>query len=60
LVATVPQRFAERCAEPFGLAFVPPPIPLPEIAINLFWHVKYHRDPGNRRLRELLFQTFSE
>ncbi len=60
LVATVPERFAERCAEPFGLSFVPAPIPLPEIAINLFWHTKYHRDPGNLWLRELLFETFSE
>ncbi|NYI00135.1 LysR family transcriptional regulator [Cupriavidus plantarum] len=60
LVATVPERFAERCAEPFGLSYVPCPVPLPEIAINLFWHTKYQRDPGNRWLRELLFETFSE
>src|ERR1700681_4769348 len=36
MIATVPERFAERCVEPFDLRFVPHPAKLPEIAINLF------------------------
>jgi DNA-binding transcriptional LysR family regulator len=59
MVATVPERFALRCSEPFGLAYVPHPVRLPEIAINLFWHAKFHREPGNQWLRSLLFDTFS-
>ena len=34
LVATVPQRFAERTLEPFGLAMRPSPVPLPTAVIH--------------------------
>jgi len=60
LVATVPERFAERCAGPFGLRYCPHPVALPEIAINLFWHAKFHRDPGNRWLRRLIGDLFAD
>ncbi|MBT0962163.1 LysR family transcriptional regulator [Denitromonas iodatirespirans] len=60
LIATVPERLAQRCVEPFGLAFSAHPAPLPSIAIKLFWHAKYHRDPANRWLRQLVFDLFSE
>lgn len=56
LVATVPERFAERMAKPFGLKYVPHPVKLPQIAINLFWHAKYHKEPANQWLRGLLFE----
>ena len=59
MVATVPERFAYRCEEPFGLTYVPHPAKLPQIAINLFWHAKYHREPGNQWLRTLVFDLFS-
>jgi DNA-binding transcriptional LysR family regulator len=58
LVATVPERLAERLAEPFGLVSVPHPARLPEIAINLFWHSKFHKDPANQWLRELMFRLY--
>lgn len=60
LVATVPERFAMRCTQPFDLVYVPHPAPLPEIAIKMFWHAKYHRDPANQWLRQLLFEMFSD
>lgn len=60
LIATVPERLAMRCAEPFDLVSVPHPASLPEIAIKLFWHARYHRDPANRWLRQLIFDHFSE
>lgn len=59
LIATLPERFAERCEAPFGLVSSPHPAKLPEIAINLFWHAKYHRDPANVWLRQLVFELFS-
>jgi len=59
LVATVPERFASSCIEPFGLATLPLPVNLPDIAINLFWHAKYHRDPANRWFRQLMAEVFS-
>jgi DNA-binding transcriptional LysR family regulator len=56
LIATVPERFAQSVADPFRLTYVAHPAPLPEIAINLFWHAKYHKDPANQWLRGLVFQ----
>lgn len=56
MVATVPERLAQRMAEPFGLVYVNHPVKLPEIAINLFWHAKYHKDPANQWLRGLVFE----
>lgn len=58
LVATVPQRLAERMTEPFGLTYVTHPAKLPEMAINVFWHAKFHRVPDNQWLRTLVFDTF--
>jgi DNA-binding transcriptional LysR family regulator len=60
MVVTVPERLAQRCAAPFGLKYVPHPVKLPEIAINLFWHARHHREPGNQWLRKLIFDTFAE
>ncbi len=60
LIATVPKRFADRCAVPFGLTSLPLPLDLPEISINLFWHSKYHRDPANKWFRQLIFDLFSD
>ena len=60
LIATLPERFAERCRQPFGLVTSPHPAKLPEIAINLFWHARYHRDPGNVWLRQLLVELFAD
>jgi DNA-binding transcriptional LysR family regulator len=59
LVATVPERLADRMVQPFGLAIVPHPAKLPDVAINVFWHGKYHRSPANQWLRSLLFELFS-
>lgn len=58
LVATVPERLAQRMAAPFGLACAAHPAKLPEVAINVFWHAKFHRAPDNHWLRSLVFDTF--
>ena len=58
LVATVPERLAQRLIGPFGLACVSHPATLPEVAINVFWHAKYHKEPANQWLRSLVFDTF--
>ncbi len=60
LIATVPERLADRLLEPFGLAKVAHPAKLPDIAINVFWHAKYHRSPASRWLRSILFDEFSD
>jgi len=60
MVATVPERLAEKMATPFNLRYVNHPVKLPQIAINLFWHAKYHKDPANQWLRSLVFDTHSD
>ena len=60
LITTVPEKLADRLLEPFGLAKVSHPAKLPEVAINAFWHAKYHRAPANRWLRSVVFELFAE
>ena len=60
LITTVPEKLADRLLEPFGLAKVAHPAKLPEVAINAFWHAKYHRSPANRWLRSVVFELFGE
>lgn len=60
LIATVPERLADRLLEPFGLVKVPHPAKLPDVAINVFWHAKYHRAPANRWLRAVVFELFGD
>ena len=60
LVVTVPERLADRLVEPFDLVKVPHPAKLPDVAINVFWHAKYHRSPANRWLRGVVFELFGD
>jgi DNA-binding transcriptional LysR family regulator len=60
LVTTVPERLAARMTGPFSLAAVPHPAHLPEVAINVFWHAKFHKAPANQWLRSLIFDLFSD
>jgi DNA-binding transcriptional LysR family regulator len=60
MVATVPERFARHCIEPFNLRYVVLPMNLPEIGINLFWHSRFHKEAGNQWLRGILFDHFND
>ena len=60
LVVTVTGKLAEATCERFGLTVREHPLAFPEIPINLFWHRRFHQDPGNRWLRGLMFEMFSE
>ncbi|GAB3452402.1 LysR family transcriptional regulator [Massilia terrae] len=60
LVVTVPRKLAERAAKPFGLKLIEPPLALPSLQTNLFWHRRYNEDPGGLWLRALVVDTFGE
>lgn len=60
LVATVPEVFARRSARRFQLSYRPHPVDLPTIEIRVFWHSKYHQDPANRWLRDMIVELFGE
>jgi DNA-binding transcriptional LysR family regulator len=60
LVVTVPQKLAESAAAPFGLKWIEPPLPLPTLQTNVFWHRRFNHDPGNQWLRGLIGEVFAE
>lgn len=60
MIATVPERFAERIASPFRLSYVAHPLKLPSSAISMFWHAKVHKDPANQWIRSLFFNMHSD
>lgn len=60
LIATVPERYAMACVEPFKLRYIPHPLELPEININVFWHAKFNKDPASQWLRSLIFDNFAD
>ena len=60
LVVTVPEKLAQRAAAPFNLAYLRPPLDLPSLQTNIFWHRRYTQDAGNQWLRKLLAETFAE
>jgi DNA-binding transcriptional LysR family regulator len=60
LVVTVPQKLAERAGPPFGLAWITPPLKLPALQTNMFWHRRYNQDPGNQWLRGLVAGIFAQ
>jgi DNA-binding transcriptional LysR family regulator len=60
LIATVPERFAQRVMAPFGLTTRPLPLDVEGSAIHQFWHARLHKDPGHQWLRTLVAQCFGD
>jgi len=60
LIATVPERFAQRVTGPFALTTRALPLAVEGSAIHQFWHARLHKDPGHQWLRELVAQCFGD
>jgi DNA-binding transcriptional LysR family regulator len=58
LIATIPERLAQIFSEQVGIQIVEPPFRAPPIEIKQHWHERYHHDPANRWLRNLLARLF--
>lgn len=58
LLATVPERLAERLAGPHALLARPLTLRLPVSTIAQLWHAHLHRDPGHQWLRSLVARCF--
>jgi DNA-binding transcriptional LysR family regulator len=54
LIATIPWGLAQAMAAHYRLRVFKPPIRLPLTPLLVIWHERYHRDPGNVWLRDLL------
>ena len=57
LIATVPIGLANLLAKRWGLRVLQPPVALPAYTLSLYWHERYHRDPGNAWLRALFARS---
>jgi len=60
LIATVPERFAQRALGPFNLVMRALTLRLPTNTIHQLWHAHLHRDPGHLWLRGLVARLFGD
>jgi DNA-binding transcriptional LysR family regulator len=60
LIATVPERFAQRVTRPFALTTRALPLAVDGSVIHQFWHARLHKDPGHQWLRALVAQCFGD
>jgi len=60
LIATIPGGLAQSMQQFANIKVLPPPIPLPKIRVSLYWHERFHRDPGNAWLRGVYIKLFKE
>jgi DNA-binding transcriptional LysR family regulator len=60
LIVTLPQPIGEVFARIVDLQVVQPPYPIPSFDIKQYWHRSQHADPGNRWLRAIVVDLFSE
>ena len=60
LIATVPERFAQRVIGPFNLTTRPLPLAVDGSVIHQFWHARLHKDPGHQWLRGQVSQLFGD
>lgn len=60
LVVIVPRKLAESAAAPFGLQWIAAPVALPTLQTSMFWHRRFHHDPGIQWLRGLIADAFLE
>lgn len=60
LIATVPRRLAQIMQQFANINILPPPVPLPKFRVSLYWHERFHRDPGNAWLRSIYIKVLKE
>jgi DNA-binding transcriptional LysR family regulator len=60
LLATVPRKLADSAAARFGLRMLTPPVRVPALQSNLYWHPRFQRDAGNQWLRALIVDAFAQ
>lgn len=60
LIATIPRRLAQSMQKSANINVLPPPIPLPKFKVSLYWHERFHREPGNAWLRSVYIKLLKE
>jgi DNA-binding transcriptional LysR family regulator len=59
LLWSVPAMLAKTLQAHYRLVIKPHPLSLPDFDVALYWHDRYHRDPANKWLRDLIVQQFA-
>jgi DNA-binding transcriptional LysR family regulator len=54
LVATLPKGLGDLMQENVKVRIFPPPVALPSFQAHIYWHERYHREPGNKWLRGVI------
>jgi DNA-binding transcriptional LysR family regulator len=57
-VVTLPVRVVEPLAERLRLRVFEPPLELPRIDVSQYWHQRFHKDAGNRWIRDVFMTLF--
>lgn len=52
MITTLPAEIGAMLASRGGVRLYPCPVPMPTIIVKQYWHHRFHRDPGNKWLRE--------
>jgi len=60
LILTLPARVARVFERRARLKALPPPVAIPPAEVALHWHERFEQDPGNRWLRELMVELYSD
>ncbi|MFC4273970.1 LysR family transcriptional regulator [Achromobacter aloeverae] len=54
MLATVPEHLARHFEATAGVQVLPPPVPMPDVDIAMYWHDRMHKDPAHQWLRGAL------
>jgi DNA-binding transcriptional LysR family regulator len=60
LILTLPARVARVFERRGKLKALPPPVPIPLAEVAVHWHERFEADPGNRWLRGLMVELYSD
>jgi DNA-binding transcriptional LysR family regulator len=58
-LATVPDRYGTAMSQQERVRILAPPIKLPNFSVKQHWHERFHSDPANRWLRQVIAHLFA-
>jgi len=59
LILTLPARVARVYERRGRFKVLPPPVPIPQAEVSVYWHERFAADPGNEWLRQQVVELFS-
>lgn len=60
LIVIVPSRVAAIFAQPGNFKVLKLPMDMPSFEVRLHWHERFHQDPANRWLRQVMTELYAE